>query len=49
MHKRGIVWSEIARWVIGLALLALVAIAYILLRARGIDILEEIKNLLRGR
>ena len=48
-NKRGIVWSEIAWWVIGLIVLALVIIALFIMQKRGLDLLERLKELLRFR
>ncbi len=45
--KRGLIASEITWWVIGLIVLALVIILIFTLQKRGVNILEEIKNILR--
>jgi len=45
--KRGLVWSEIAWWIIGLVMLALVIIAIVILQKRGLNLLEQIKTFLR--
>ena len=45
--KKGLVWSEIAWWVIGLGVLALVIILLFFIQKRGINLLEEIKNFFR--
>lgn len=45
--KKGIVWSEIAWWVIGLAVLAIVIVAVMIMRGRGTDLIEQIKNIFR--
>jgi hypothetical protein len=45
--KRGIVWSEITWWIIGLTALALITIAIILSKQRGIALIEEIKEMFR--
>jgi len=46
-NKKGLIWSEIPWWVIGLLVLALVIIAIFVLQKRGLDLLEQIKNFLR--
>ncbi len=46
-NKKGVVWSEISWWVIGLILLALVTIAIILLHKQGLIQIEKIINFLR--
>ncbi|UZE93801.1 MAG: hypothetical protein IB618_03475 [Candidatus Pacearchaeota archaeon] len=46
-NKRGLVWSEINWWVIGLVVLALVIIFIFVLQKRGVNILEELKAFLR--
>ncbi len=46
-NKKGLVWSEISWWVMGLVVLALVIILIIILQKRGLDILEQIKTFLR--
>ena len=45
--KRGIVWSEITWWIIALTILALVTIAIILSKQRGLSMIEEIKEMFR--
>ena len=47
--KRGLVWSEIAWWIIGLVLLALVIIAIVILQKKGMNLLDQIKTFLRFR
>ena len=46
-NKKGLVWSEIAWWVIGLVVLALVIIFIFILNKQGLTLLEKIKNFLR--
>ena len=45
--KKGMVWNEIGWWIIGLAVLAMVVVAIILAKNRGISLLEELKNMMR--
>lgn len=45
--KKGIVWSEITWWVIGLTILALITIAIILSKQRGVGLLEQIQEMMR--
>ncbi len=42
--KRGLVWSEIAWWVIGLLVLGFVIFLLIILQKQGINLLEKIKD-----
>lgn len=46
-NKRGLVWSEIVWWIIGLLVLGLVIGGIILLNRQGINLLDKIKELLR--
>lgn len=46
-NKKGLVWSEIAWWIIGLVVLALVIIFIFILNKQGLTLLEKIKNFLR--
>ena len=45
--KRGLVWNEIAWWILGLIILALVIILIVILQKRGITLLAQLKNFLR--
>ncbi len=45
--KRGLVWNEIAWWILGLIILALVIILIVILQKRGITLLVQLKNFLR--
>jgi hypothetical protein len=47
MKKRGIVWSEIIWWIVGLILLAIVIIGIILSRTFGFNILDKFLNIFR--
>ena len=46
-NKKAMVWNEIGWWVIGLAVLAMVVVAIMLAKHRGISIFEELKNMMR--
>jgi len=41
------VWNEIGWWVIGLAVLAMIIVAILIAKQRGISLIDEIKNLFR--
>ena len=47
MKKRGIVWNELAWWIIALAVLAMIVIGIWALRDQGFDLLDKIKDLFR--
>jgi len=47
MRKKALVWSEVAWWIIALAVIALVSVLFVLLKQKGINLLEKIKELLR--
>ena len=45
-NKKGFIWSEIAWWVIGLVVFALVAIFILLISKQGQALIEKIKEFL---
>jgi hypothetical protein len=45
--EKGIVWSEITWWIIGLAVLALITIALFLAKAKGISLIEQLNSFIR--
>lgn len=47
MNKKGIVWHEVALWIIALAVLAVVVAGVFLLKGKGISLIDKIKDLLR--
>ncbi len=46
-NKKGLVWSEIAWWIIGLAVLALVIVLIMIFRSSGTGLLDKISNFFR--
>lgn len=45
-NKRGLIWSEIAWWVIGLVILALVTVFLLLISKQGQALIEKIREFL---
>jgi len=45
--KRGLVWSEIAWWIIGLAVLVLIIVLILIFKGSGSDLLDKISNIFR--
>lgn len=45
-NKKGLIWSEIGWWVIGLIVFALVAISILLISKQGQALIEKIKEFL---
>jgi len=49
MKKRGIITEYLPWLIIGLAVLAILAITVFLLKEKGISLIDSIKNLFKGR
>jgi len=46
--KRGqVVWEDLLKWIVGIGILALVIGLFALLKVKGVDIFEQIKNIFR--
>jgi uncharacterized membrane protein len=45
MRKRGQTWETLVPWIIGLAFLALMIGVYMVLRVKGISIIDNIKGI----
>lgn len=49
-YKSGFIgWDEIGKWVLGIAVLIIVIGGYLILKYKGIEIIDYIKNLFRFR
>jgi len=48
-NKRGIVTDYLPWLLIGLAVLVILVITIFVLKGKGIDLIEQIKNIFRGR
>lgn len=46
VNKRGLIWNEIAWWIIGLVVFALVAVFILLISKQGQTIIDKIKEFL---
>ncbi|MBI5148465.1 hypothetical protein HZA33_02180 [Candidatus Pacearchaeota archaeon] len=44
-NKRGLEFETIGKWIIALLLLALVVMGYVILKGKGSNIFENLKNL----
>lgn len=47
MNKRGIAFETLAKWIIALLVLAVVALSIAILQSRGTSLIETIQNLFR--
>jgi hypothetical protein len=45
--KRGIVWSEIVWWIIGLAVLVLIIVLILIFKSSGSNLLQKITDFFR--
>jgi UPF0716 family protein affecting phage T7 exclusion len=47
LGKRGIVWQEIGRWLIAVVLLTIIIIGLILLKYKGINLIDKLIEFFR--
>lgn len=47
MNKRGIAFETLAKWIIALLVLVIVALSIAILKSRGTELIERIQNLFR--
>ncbi len=47
VDKRGLVWSEIAWWIIGLAVLVLIIVLILIFKGAGTSLLDKVSDLFR--
>lgn len=47
MNKRGIAFETLAKWILAILVLVIVALGIVILKSRGINLIEKINNLFR--